>query len=85
MKTQLQKDFLEVRRIKESLLSKIDKLQSECNIAYELGNTDKGDKLDEAIEHAFSKMWNEIESFEQAYKTSYDNLETDWLINNKKF
>lgn len=85
MKTKLQKDFLEVRRIKETLLSQIDTMQGDCKIAFELGNNDRGNKLDDAIEYAYNKICKEQQSFEECYELSYNEMETDWLINNKKF
>lgn len=85
MYTQLQKDFLATRKSIDMLRSRIDKMQGECSIAYDLGNEEKAEQLDKSIEYGFEKIWNLEDSFSSQYKVSYYDIETDWLINGKKF
>lgn len=83
--TQLQKDFLATRKSIDMLRARIDKMQGECSIAYDLGNEEKADQLDKSIEHAFEKIWKLEDSFSAQHKVAYYDIETDWLINGKKF
>ena len=85
MYTQLQKDFLATRKSIDMLRVRIDKMQGECSIAYDLGNEDKANQLDNSIEYAFEKIWKLEDAFSAQHKTAYYDIETDWLINGKKF
>lgn len=85
MLTKMQKDFLNVRKTKMNLLSRIDTLQSKMTFFLDTENEEEYDKISDVIDSIFEKMFKCIDMFEQCYKTSYDNMETDWLINDKKF
>lgn len=85
MYTQLQKDFLATRKSIDMLRSRIDKLQGECSIAYDLGFEDKAEQLENSINYAFDKIFNLEDSFSLQHKVDYYEIETNWLINGKKF